>query len=190
MRLRDICTIQTGHTARRGLHPVGAGEGVPVIRLRDVWAGAATEPDRLERVRADGIAARYLVASGDVLFRSRGDQNTATALDERFREPAIALHPLFILRPKPRTVLPEFLAWAINHPAAQRQFDRVARGTNMRMVLRPGLERLQVPVPSIQTQQRIVAVDALAFRERTLSIRAADRRRLLTARLLGEVADA
>ena len=190
MRLRDICAIQTGHTARRGLQPVGAGEGVPVIRLRDVSTGASTDPGRLERVRAGGVADRYFVGSGDVLFRSRGDQNTAASLDERFREPAIALHPLFILRPEPRTVLPEFLAWAINQPAAQRQFDRVARGTNMRMVLRPGLERLHVPVPSIRTQQRIVAVDALAQRERTLSIRVADRRRQLAARLLGEAAGA
>ena len=190
MRLRDICTMQTGYTARHGLQPAGSAEGLPVIRLRDVSAGATTDPDRLERVRSARVSARYLVRRGDVLFRSRGDQNTAAALDERFRDSAIAVHPLFILRPKLPVVLPEFLAWAINHPKSQKQFDRVARGTNMRMVLRPGLERLVIPVPSIRTQQRIVAVNELARRERTLSIRVADRRRQLTVRLLGDAADA
>ena len=71
---------------------------------------------------------RYLVGAGDVLFRSRSESNTASALADRFCEPALAMLPLYILRSNPRVVMPEFVAWAINQPRAQLHFDRFAPG--------------------------------------------------------------
>ena len=90
--------------------------------------------------------------------------------------------PVLILRAKPVVVLPEFLAWAVNQPPSQRHFDRVARGTNMRMVLRPGIEDLKIEVPQLEVQRRIVAVDRLVRRERELAVRAADIREQLITR--------
>ena len=147
------------------------------------------DPDRLTRVAFDDLPKRYLVGLGDVIFRSRGVPNIAVALDDRFVERPVAVLPLFVLRPKPEIILPEYLAWVINQPTSQRHFDRVARGTTMRMVPRSGLEILEISVPSIETQRRIVAIDALAERERTLSILAANKRRTLTGKILYDQAE-
>ncbi len=187
LRLQDACTIQVGYTARRRLVPVSDG-GIAVIRLQDVQPGEQLDPWRLLRVQADEVSGKHLVYEGDVVFRSRGDQNTAVALNEEFREPALAILPLFVLRPKVHVILPLFLAWTINQPVAQHHFDKVAYGTNMRMISRSGLSRLEIDVPPMEAQRRIVAVDALARRERILSILAAERRRELIARLLGDLA--
>ena len=187
LRLRDACSIQVGYTARRRLVPVANG-GIAAIRLQDVQPGSQVAPGQLVRVVADRLSDKHLVKVGDVVFRSRSDHNTAAALGDEFDEPALALLPLFILRPRCSIILPEFLAWAINQPTAQRHFDRVARGTNMRMISRSGLSGLEIDIPGRETQRRIVAVDALARRERILSIRAAERRRRLIARLLGDLA--
>ena len=54
-----------------------------------------------------------MVKTGNVVFRSRGEQNMAFSLDARFHEPVLAMLPLFILRPKLNAILPEYLAWAI-----------------------------------------------------------------------------
>ena len=96
--------------------------------------------------------------------------------------------PLFVLRPDPGAVVPEFLAWAINQPRAQRHFDRFARGTNMRMIPRAVLTGLEIAFPALTVQHRIVALDTLARRERTLTVRAAEKRRGLVARILGDLA--
>ncbi len=96
----------------------------------------------------------------------------------------MAVLPLFMLRPKPEIILSDYLAWAINQPASQRHFDRVARGTTLRMVPRSGLEILEISVPSIETQRRIVEIDALAERERSLTILAANKRRTITGKIL------
>ncbi|NEX48691.1 restriction endonuclease subunit S [Pseudotabrizicola algicola] len=185
MRLADACTIHTGYTARGRLEPAAAG-GVLAIQLRDISPEGIVDPERLTRVQLDGLAERYFVRTGDVVFRSRGERNTASALDERLQEPALAVLPLMVLRPKREVVTPEYLAWAINQPPAQRHFDSAARGTNIRMIPRSSLDDLELDVPDIETQGKIVVVDALAERERELTQLAADTRRKMISLLLVE----
>ena len=185
MRLAATCTIHSGYTARGRLEPTDAG-GVLAIQLRDISPEGAVDPRRLSRVQLDDLADRYFVRAGDVVFRSRGERNTASALDERLREPALAVLPLMVLRPKPDVVVPEYLAWAINQPSAQRHFDAAARGTNIRMIPRSSLDDLELDVPDIETQRRIVAIDAMAERERELSQLAAETRRKMMSLILVE----
>lgn len=183
MRIGDACTIFTGYTSRGRLLPAEQG-GSRTLQLGDVSTDGHVDPDRLTRVAFDDLPERYLVGRGDVIFRSRGEPNVAVALDDRFVERVVAVLPLFMLRPKSEIILPEYLAWAINQPSSQRHFDRVARGTTMRMVPRSGLEILEISVPPMETQSRIVAIDALAERERTLTIQAANKRRNITGKIL------
>ncbi|MDO1559520.1 hypothetical protein Q0812_08780 [Brevundimonas sp. 2R-24] len=187
MRLADACTIHTGYTARGRLEP--APGGVLAIQLRDISPEGLVDPEQLTRVQLDGLADRYFVRTGDVVFRSRGERNTASALDERLQEPALAVLPLMVLRPKREVVTPEYLAWAINQPPAQRHFDSAARGTNIRMIPRSSLDDLELDVPDIETQGKIVVVDALAERERELTRLAADTRRKMISLLLVERAN-
>jgi hypothetical protein len=157
--------------------------------LRDISPEGIVDPERLTRVQLEGLAERYFVRTGDVVFRSRGERNTASALDERLQEPALAVLPLMVLRPKRDVVTPEYLAWAINQPPAQRHFDSAARGTNIRMIPRSSLDDLELDVPDIETQGKIVVVDALAERERELALLAADTRRKMISLLLVERAN-
>lgn len=188
MRLADACTIHTGYTARGRLEPTATG-GVLAIQLRDISPDGLVDPERLTRVQLDGLAERYFVRTGDVVFRSRGERNTASALDERLQEPALAVLPLMVLRPKRDVVMPQYLAWAINQPPAQRHFDSAARGTNIRMIPRSSLDDLELDVPDIETQGKIVVVDALAERERELTQLAAETRRKMISLLLVERAN-
>ncbi|MFD2249292.1 hypothetical protein FHS82_003053 [Pseudochelatococcus lubricantis] len=188
MRLADVCIIHTGYTARGRLEPMAAG-GVLAIQLRDISSEGHIHPERLARVQLEDLADRYFVRAGDVVFRSRGDRNTASALDERLQEPALAVLPLMVLRPNLEVVTPAYLAWAINQPPAQRHFDAAARGTNIRMIPRSSLDSLELDVPDIETQEKIVAVDALAERERLLSQLAAETRRQMISLILVEQAN-
>jgi hypothetical protein len=183
MRLQDACTIQIGYTARAKFEP--AADGVLSIQLRDI-AEDGVDITQLARVQIKERVDRYLVQAGDVLFRSRGERNTAVALDARFVEPAVAVSPLMLLRPDPSAVMPQYLAWAINQPEAQRHFDTAARGTSIRMVPKASLDDLHIDVPDLETQRRIVMVDALAAQEHALTHLLADTKRDLTNRLLAE----
>lgn len=168
MLLTEVCSINTGYTARGQLVPTEHG-GVLAIQLRDIPANGDVTAERLTRFTIDDVVDRYLVRAGDVVFRSRGERNTASALDKSFSEPAVAVLPLMILRPRPDVVTPQYLAWIINQAPAQRHFESAAQGTSLRMVSRTSLETLAIAVPDFETQQRILQLDALAEHERELA---------------------
>ncbi len=188
MLLPDVCTIHSGYTARGRLEDTDDG-GVLTIQLGDISADGIIHPERLTRVQLEGLPDRYFVRTGDVVFRSRGERNTASVLDDRLREPALAVLPLLVLRPKIDVVMPEYLAWAINQPPAQRHFDLAARGTNIRMIPRSSLDDLNLEIPDIETQAKIVAIDALAEQERALALLVAETRRRMLSMILVERAN-
>lgn len=185
MRLSEVCEIHSGYTARNRLEPATTG-GVPVIQLRDLSGDGELPGIMLQRFELKGLADRYLVHGGEVLFRSRGDRNTAMAVSVDMPEPAAVILPLVILRPDPAAALPAYLAWAINQPDAQRRLAAEAQGTNMRMIPKAVLERLEIPLPDIVTQQRIATIDTLARRESDLLRALADQRHRFHNLLLAE----
>jgi len=166
MRLSAISSIQTGLTLRGRLEPVERG-GVPVVQMGDVSL-RGIDPSNLTRMASDGIADRYFARSGDVLFRPRGDQTVAAAIPENLNEPLLILLPLIILRPNKDIITPKFLAWIVNQAPAQRYFDECARGTNMRMIPKSSLENIDLDIPDISTQNRIVEIASLSDRESAL----------------------
>lgn len=184
-KLKQLCTIQLGHTARERLE-LADGDGVPAIQLRDTRSEGGMSSDVVGRYKVPAIPERYWARAGDVLFRSRGDRNTATALGDGFQQAAVAVMPLVILRPNVGDADPQYLAWYINQPAAQRYFDSCARGTGMRMIPVGCLSDLEIPVPDLATQRAIAEADALASREYSLTTRLAEKRRQLRSFALAE----
>lgn len=188
MRLSQVCAIHSGYTARKKLEPAPQG-GLPALQLRDVSAGAdfaVPEPLRYDLP----AAGRFQVVDGDLIFRSRGEPNTAAVVRSALAEPVVVIAPLMILRPDRRKLLPGFLAWSLNRPETQRTLSGEAQGTSLRMISVATLEKLQIAVPDLATQKRIVEIDALGRREaHLLQQLAASRTQLLTT-LLGEVAEA
>ena len=179
----EVCTIQTGYTARGRLQPTTHG-GLLAIQLGDFSQDGNIVPERLTRVDFGDHPEKLLVGPGDVLFRSRGEKNIAVALDDRFIEKPVAVLPIFILRPRTDVIQPEYLAWIINQAPSQRYFDRIALTTTIRMVPRSSLETLVIQVPSLELQRKITALDGMTEREHALTILAADRRRDLNRILL------
>lgn len=176
MRLSEICEIQSGYTARARLDPVESG-GVPALQLRDIQRRGEFDPEDIPLYQLSGGFDRYWAGGGDVLFRSRGDQNTAVTIKPGTAKAAIAIQPLMILRPASELVDSGYLAWFINQPQTQRYFDSCARGTSMRMIPKPCIEDLDVILPDLETQRRIVEIDRLAQRERDLMHDLAEKRK-------------
>ncbi len=183
--LPQVCTIQSGFTARGRLDPAEHGN-VLALQLRDVAPNGSIDFNNLTAIRLDPVPEKYLVRSGDVVFRSRGESTTAAVIDSPLRLPVLAVLPLMILRPDPQVLSGPYLAWVINQEPAQRHFDESAQGTSLRMVPRSSLEDLKLALPSLETQQRILQIVALAEQERDLAQQLTLRRHELIRRLLVE----
>jgi hypothetical protein len=176
--LSALCDIQLGYTARGRLE--AAEGGIRAIQLRDTAPEGGLTVGNVGQYRLDTVPDRYWAKPGDVLFRSRGDRNTATPLPITLDEPAVAVMPLVILRPHHSQADAGYLAWFINQAPTQRYFDSCARGTSMRMIPVGCLADLEVPLPSLSVQRTIAEIDDLARRERVLSHRLAEKRQKVT----------
>ncbi len=187
MKLSEMCDIRTGYTARGRLEAVDA-DGVPVITLRDFGGDGVVRAHAIQRVKLQSPDQRYYVGAGDVVFRSRGEKNTAFALGSDFQDSSVAVLPLMIIRPKTGNIVPEYLAWLINSPRSQFYFDAEAQGTSMRMISKSTLDDLDLVIPEVSIQQKIVEVAGLASRESELLSKLADiRARIVAASLLSAV---
>src|SRR5262249_5491584 len=118
---------------------------------------------------------------GDLLFRSRGNRNTAVMIAPDSTEAVVAILPLIVLHPNRDIVDSRYLAWFINQPGTQRYFHRFARGTRLRMIPKACLDDLEVELPDRGTQRLIVEIHALARREHTLAHQLADKQLELTS---------
>src|SRR5690606_16943317 len=109
------------------------------------------EPDWLQR--------------GDILFSARGQRNVAVCIEEP-PERAVCSPHFFLVRVKAgEPVLPEFLAWQINLPEAQRALAPAATGSHSTRVGRQALEAMPLHVPSVETQRRRVDLTRAVQRE-------------------------
>jgi hypothetical protein len=178
--LSALCEVQTGYTARRRLEPVTKG-GARAIQLGDLHGNEEIDPARCRLYLLEGSLDRYQAKPGDLLFRSRGERNTAVVISPTSTMAAVAVLPLMVLRPNRDLVDPRYLAWFINHPGTQRYFDECARGTSLRMIPKTDLDNLEVELPNLATQKLIVEIDILARREHALAHQLADRKLQLTS---------
>lgn len=163
----DLCTIQLGFTNRSKLEE-SFGEGVPFIQQGDLNKHEELPIKDITRFRLDGNADRFKVSGGEVLFRSRAGMAVAKAVPEGLEPEAVVINPVMILRVKSKRLLPAYLAWAINQPWVQTQLNPDVRGSAIKMIPKSALARVQIPIPSLDVQQKVVEFDRLGTKESRL----------------------
>lgn len=170
MKLADVARITSGLTVRERLD--SNSNGVLAIQMADLSVDGGIKMRGMARIPAPH--PRYLVSHGDVLFRSRGNATIAWAVPDDLPEPAVAVMPLFIIRPSTDIYNPHFLAWWLNQPDAQAHLHRAAQGQSIQMVSKTALESVSLQLPHLE-QQRLIADGAhLASREAQLMHRLAE----------------
>lgn len=180
--LEKMATAQMGYTFRRRLDFMDKGT-TAVVQMKDLSDENLVDCSNLMRVDMSGVKTHHLIRPGDIVFRSRGQVNTAAILMED-PGPAVVAAPLIRIRVDAQIVLPAYLTWYINQPVAQAFLSSRAKGTAQKMISKQALDNLEVRVPSLRRQRAIVDVANLANEEQRLSKMIAERRRnFISARL-------
>nr|BFE44093.1 hypothetical protein GCM10017547_19860 [Pseudarthrobacter oxydans] len=173
--LSDVARVSSGLTVRERLD--ASTEGVLAIQMGDLAEGNELEVRYMARVQTPH--PRYLVSRGDVLLRSRGNATIAWAVPGNLPEPAVAIQPLFIIRPSAPVYDPDFLAWWLNQSDAQMHLRRAAQGQSIQMVSKATLETVPLQLPPLAQQRLIADAAHLAAREAELMHRLAERQHTL-----------
>lgn len=133
-------------------------DGVPFVQGRHLRGGDLDTTD----LASGAVPARSFeearLKSGDVLIDTRGATNWAATVGEADK-PTFAVLDLAIVRLKGAAILPAYLTLFLNLPTTQAALSaRRSTATIPRLGLGP-LKELEVPIPALNTQKTLVALD-------------------------------
>jgi hypothetical protein len=164
IELGQIAELLTGYPFRAGLPAVPDGD-LAVVQLHHVAEPGRPLPKSVIRVsNQGGRYDRYLLKINDILFHARGLRHPAGVINPL--EPAISAPGLYVIRPDPERVIPQYLAWCINHPQLQSAIAAVAQGTHAPFVSKKAMAAIRVPLPRHGTQRDVVQIQELRETER------------------------
>lgn len=167
--IKDISTVRSGVHFRSKIENVQSGS-VSVIQLRDVDDAGIIDKEHLFRTDALDDSKVDFLNKGDVLFKAKSNRKVAAVFDDDMGPTVATVHYL-VLKVKKKIILPEYLAWFLNHRKAQVYFGQNAEGSSVRslsIIKKSLLERLEIDVPSIECQKKIVDVNQLYLEERNI----------------------
>ncbi|MEM9158418.1 MAG: restriction endonuclease subunit S [Verrucomicrobiota bacterium] len=189
MKLNDVSQARPGYLSRSKIEPNEKGSHF-LLQIRDFDKERRTiDASGLFRFFAKPVKDESLLQDGDVIFLAKGARNFAAAV-QGLPYPCLAASYFFVLRPLPK-LLPAYLAWQLNQEPARQHFAKFGTsGAHMPVVRREVLENLEIPLPNIEQQRKIVAIDQLARQQTRLLAQLADKKLKLAAAICQQAARA
>lgn len=188
MKLKKMAIIQSGYISRFKIEPREDGTHF-LLQARDVDAeGLTYKADNLVRFSPALSRKDWVLMPDDILFMARGARNYSILIQD-IPGGVLAAACFFIVRVSSDQVLPYFLCWYLNQAPVNHYFGRhCGRGVHMPVVRRSVLESIDIPVPSLEIQKKIIRMDMLMQKEQKLIEKLAiKRKKMITAACLQTV---
>lgn len=161
-----LARIAPGYPFRSAIDELPAGE-TAAIQMRDVERDGEIDWPSLTYVALPSARPPALLASGDILFTTRGRRHAALALTD-VSVPAVCSPHFFVVSVRdPQVLDPRFLAWQLNQRPTQDYFQREATGSYILNVTRAVIEAVEIVAPPAAIQRAILALDTAARAERS-----------------------
>jgi len=122
--------------------------------------------DHQLRISTGKSLERYTVKKGDILFTARGLRNEAIMV-ENVPENTVASSALYIIRGK-SNVQTGYLFWILNQPHIKAKITQARTGAGTPLVQRAELLDIEIPVPDIEMQKKVISLNNLMTKERSL----------------------
>lgn len=160
-RIKDIAEIQVGLYAKSS-----PGANAVYLQVSSFDSDRRLSENLKPTVIIEGKKCHSLLREGDLLFVAKGSYNFCT-IYHAGEYPAVASTSFLVLRIKfLELVLPEYVCWYINlHSTLKLLATDAAKGTAIPSISKADLEELELPIPSLECQERILKISQLQARE-------------------------
>lgn len=155
-----ISNLRTGLNPRKNFKLNTPDAANHYITVRELSGFAVTPTDKTDLVNDDGLALiqkRARLRSGDVLFSATGTIGR-TALVESEPENWNIKEGVYALTPIPELISSRFLIYLLRSQQIRRTILASAEGSTVASVSMSSLRRVQIPLPTIGTQEEVVGV--------------------------------
>lgn len=178
--LGDIADIRTGFTFREKVEEVLVGGNAYVAQIKDVRSAweqnntAMLQAHQLPMINWEGKDNAF-VSPGTVLLPSRGSKGgyfhaSCLVSGHPSELPVVVSSQFLVITPK-QGILPEFLCWSLNRPEMQHWISEGAgsQGTSLVMLNATTAKALQLNIPTLAIQQKIMRLNELWEKEQQLT---------------------
>lgn len=167
-KLKELADIVPSLTIRTGMYDrakldllttgIVSAQHVKDDGTLDMERGFATYGERSH----ESANPRHYLNEGDVVIVARGDRQKACVVPGVDLHSLVASTSVIVLRPKPELLGPYLVA--IVNADERGFFRRVLQGTNIQALKPKEALELEVPLPSLEDQERVAGVFALSMR--------------------------
>lgn len=169
--LRKLATIQPGYPFRGKLPTDSRGDAY-AVQFRHIVLGESVSDkggNSLDRVKLPGRKRPNYLWPSDLVFMAKGTRNHAAVIAD-VPSNTVCTPNFYHIRLKPEAfrLMPEFLAWQLNHVDAQRYFASCSQGSVAPSITKSQLGELPIVIPSIEQQKLMVKLSDAATREQQL----------------------
>jgi hypothetical protein len=147
------------------------GGPLQVIQGKDIRPNGRLDLEGMVRVvDAPGKGKADILHAGEVVLQTRGSSYRA-AIVPKSTTSMIATGSLYILAPDATRIDPEYLVLFLNLPATQATLRQLATGSSILNLRRSAVEQLEVPLPSLSDQRRLVELGQLIRKQSDIAKR-------------------
>ncbi len=164
LKIKNMAVVQMGYSFRSRLEYSKAG-AISVIQMKDLLSDNTVSFEELVKIEMQALKKHHFVKKGDLVFRSRGLVTTSSVVLGNPGRAVVAAPLIRIRLNEPEKIFPEYLNWFINQNEGQAFLATRAKGTVQKMISKQALEDLEVYLPSLEKQKKIVGMAYLSFRE-------------------------
>lgn len=169
--LKELAEIYSGISFRSELASDKDGDAY-LVQMKNLNENENLNlSDSLEtfsRIKKDTMKQSYALKQGDILFRSRGASFSSVIVGQSFAN-VFPVSPLYLIRVRSEKLLPGYLLWFINSSNTQKYLQQMSEGTQIKMLSKKKLDDLEIRIPSLEKQQRIIEIKELFRKEKMLS---------------------
>jgi len=170
MKIYDIAAIKMGYAFRSRIENDPDGH-FKVIQPKDISNEGTLLTEEIVTTGMDSVNSSHLLQKGDVLLVSRG-RFTSAVYDDQFPNKCIASGSLLILTVQnAKPVLPDYLVLFFNSDRGNYQLHRLTERTTIPFLNRSSLEQMDIPVPNLETQEKLIALERAKQRYAQLTSR-------------------
>ena len=177
VKLGSICDIRVGHAFRSRPYRLQDGN-VLVLQPKNVSKHGSISFGVDGPLRTEATVPK-LLQQDEVLVVNRG-RFAAAVFNLPGSESWIVSSSLLVLAVQDQTVLPEYIVSYLNSSSGQRQFQRHSEQTTVPFISGGNLGQMEIPIPSLDRQRSLVALDKVA----TTCARLTDRKMKLYRQIL------
>jgi len=171
-KMSEVADIRAGYTQRSQENVTETREYF-MINIRNVSDDGLIDYLGVTSVKLPPVDERFFIKEGNVLLSARGTRQIA-AVCEIDAPRLLVGTQFFVIAPDTRIVLPGYLAWYINSTEAQSYITSRVMGSRVVMLKIGDLIDLEVPVPPLAIQDKIIEIARLFREERGLTNRISD----------------